>query len=492
MNGEVFTSRDGALWVQPGGPNTRVYYLGCHDLAAINEPGSGIGDLIRQFDQNTGGWKVIGQTRTPPGQVTTSIETVMKKAADWLEKSKCPMPVYVNVRDCGRADTFDNYVRAFILQNAEVGDKGVSDIVHREDDNGAMMSFDISAIPPLLRAYEMSVGRVTTSETDALNDVAFTKDIRCAGACGAFQDAGAIGYAVGDAAAGSPSNTADVLKSTNGGETWAACAADPFAGAENISAVVLFRIGRDTLRVVVARGTTDAGNPAEVAYSDDGGATWTAANVGSTNGQYAARGAALFALDQYNVWLASTSGYIYKSENGGATWTAKETGVLTTGNYNAIHFASEQVGFAGAAADVIVKTTNGGDTWEAVTATGNGGDILTVFALDQYRVWVGTDDGEIFYTVDGGTTWSERTVAGITTGTITDIQFANDLIGFLVYNTAGPVGRVYRTINGGYTWQALDLVTNAGLNALSVTETNHLFAVGEASGGTAVILEAVN
>ena len=492
MNGDVFTSRDGALWVQPGGPNTKPYYLGCHDLGAIAEPGSGIGELIRCFDQNTGGWKVIGQTKSPPDMVTTSVETVMGKAADWLEKAKCPMPIYVNVRDCGRADTFDNYVRSFILQKAEVGDRGVNDIVHREDDTAAMMSFDITAIPPVLRAFTLGVGRVTTSEVQALNDVAFTKDVRCAGACGAYQDAGKTGYAVGDALAASPANTADVLKSTDGGETWAATSTDPFAGAEDISSVVLFYMGRDTLRVLVARGTTDAGAPAEVAYSDNGGTTWTVANVGSTNAQYATKGGALFALDQYNIWFASTGGYLYKSEDGGVSWTAKQTGVLTTGNYNCIHMANEREGFAGAAADVIVKTGNGGDTWTACTATGGGGDILTIFALDKYRVWVGTDDGDIYYSVDGGVTWTERTVTGLTAGTIADIQFANDMIGYLVHNTSGPVGRIYRTINGGYSWQAQELVTNAGLNAISVIGDNQVFAVGEASGGTAVILEAVN
>ena len=84
-------------------------------------------------------------------------------------------------------------------------------------------------------------------------------------------------------------------------------------------------------------------------------------------------------------------------------------------------------------------------------------------------------------------TWTERSVSGITTGTITDIQFANDMIGFFIHNTSGPVGRIYRTINGGYSWQAQELVTNAGLNASSVIGDNQVFAVGEASGGTAVI-----
>ena len=161
------------------------------------------------------------------------------------------------------------------------------------------------------------------------------------------------------------------------------------------------------------------------------------------------------------------------------SWPAKKPGVLTTGDYNAIHFSSEKVGFAGAAADVIVRTTNGGDTWEACTATGGGGDILTVWAIDEYRAWVGTDDGDIYYSVDGGATWSERTVTGITAGTIADIQFSNDQIGYLIHNTAAPVGRIYRTINGGYSWQTQEPVTNTGLNAVSVIGDRYLIAVGE-------------
>lgn len=480
---QMFTSMSGALWVQPGGPNTRPYYLSCHDLDAISEPGSGIGELIRCFDQ-MGGWKIIGQTESAPDVVVTSIETVMGPTADWLEKVECPMPIYVNIRECGRADIFDNFVRSFILQQAEIGDMEITDAVYREEDEPDILSFRIMAIPPVFQAFPLGVWRVTNSETSALNDIAFTTDVRCAGACGPYRDAGDTGYAVGD--------TSAVLRSIDGGVTWAATAADPFAGAENVSSVVLFYMGRDTLRVLVARGTTDAGAPAEVAYSDDGGVTWTQADAGTTNGQYATRGGTLFALNFYNIWLAATDGYLYKSEDGGVTWTAQQSGGLTSGNYNSIHFANEQIGFAGADADVIVKTRNGGDTWTACTATGGGGAILCVFTLDEYRVWVGTDAGDIFYSNDGGTTWTERTVNGITTGTIADIQFSNDLIGYLVHNTTGPVGRVYRTINGGYSWQDLDLVTNAGLNAVSVIDDNRLFSVGEPSGGTAVILEAID
>jgi len=37
------TTKAGAIWVQPDGPNTEVYFLGCHGLDEISESMGGIG-----------------------------------------------------------------------------------------------------------------------------------------------------------------------------------------------------------------------------------------------------------------------------------------------------------------------------------------------------------------------------------------------------------------------------------------------------------------
>jgi photosystem II stability/assembly factor-like uncharacterized protein len=188
--------------------------------------------------------------------------------------------------------------------------------------------------------------------------------------------------------------------------------------------------------------------------------------------------------------MGTQDGYIYKSEDGGASWTVQESGVLTAGEYGAIYFSDELNGYAGAQADVVVKTIDGGATWSAVTATGNGGDILGLWAHDSLRVFVTTDDGELFYTTDGGTTWNERTTfAGTGTGSLDDIEFVNEYIGAILHNTAAPLGSVHVTFDGGFTWEQASTPTNSGLNSLYFCATDLLFAAGEVQGATAMMIK---
>ena len=104
--------------------------------------------------------------------------------------------------------------------------------------------------------------------------------------------------------------------------------------------------------------------------------------------------------------------------------------------------------------------------------------------------WVGDNGGELYFTTDAGVTWTRRTGwTGDGTGEIKGIEFANDLVGYMLHDDATPSGTVLLTINGGYSWRALSTPTNAGLNSLYVCGPNLAYAVGEPQGGTAVILK---
>jgi len=493
---EVFTSEKWSLWAQPDGPNTKPQYLGCHDLDDMTEPG-GASNLLLCFDHDDpSGYKTVGSTKEPPGPVTTAVTTYIEETADYMETIDCPFPLYVNGWKCGKPDVFSNYKRWFALAHAEIGDKTLTGLARRSEDVESTQAFALSAWPPVIRGFEVEAMQQSTSETEALNDIAFCNVKKCADECGEAQSICDDGCAVGDAAAGSPTNDADMICTEDGGGTWAAAAAAAFAGGEDIASLVCFYVGEDTVRHLVARGTADVGSPMEIAYSDDAGDTWTNVDVGATNGQYATGGGALFALDQYHIWLCTTAGYIYFSEDGGATWTAQESGTISANNYNHIHFASESEGFCVGDSNTIVRTTDGGTTWTAVTgpAAEVGNDAQSVTRnVDSDIWWVGYDGNTtLYYTTDDGDNWTERafTGSGVAGGEVADIAFYNDLCGWMISNTTAPVGTIHRTRDGGYTWEAVDTsITNAGLNAIWPCSCNLAFAVGEASGGTAVILK---
>lgn len=488
-------TKDGALFVQLEA-FTQPLYVGCVDIDTLDQPGGGIDTLIRCFDPNGQGWKTLSSTRTPPDPVTTTITELVYKRQSILERIKdCPATFWFHYRDCGNAGQFNNYVRSAMIAQAYVGDRGYEGLAMREEDTVSTRTYSLSGFPPVHDLFKMQAVRVGVGEGSALNDIAFVNAVRCAGSCGPAQGPCKVGFAVADSLAGSAAATANVLYTTDYGATWAAAAADPFAGGESIASVAVVQLDNNTNRVIVARGTTDAGAPAEIAYSDDNGATWTAVNVGSTNGQFAQGPGALFALDLYNIWLVVSDGYVYKSEDGGATWATQEAGVVTSDDLNAVHFIDAYTGYAVGDSDTILKTVDGGFTWSLTgNDTGTGADILTVFATDSLTVFVGTDGGELFRSGDGGVTWAQATFSGSGAGQVRDIVFFNDKIGFMAHNTSAPVGRIFRTIDGGFSWETVTNganPVNAGLNALAICDENNAWAVGEPQGGTGVLLKGL-
>lgn len=491
---DALSSRMGALFVQVNGPNTKPIYAGCVDVDDITESKGDV-DLVRCFDPSGRGWKTVAQTLSPPDPVTTTLTGLMFKTANVIERLTCPAVVYA-LSICGegnRRDVFNNYDRGLALNVARPTEITWSSVVMREEDGPSTRAVALSANPPVYEFFNLksAVARQSTTQTQALNSVSICAEQRCAGECGVT----AIGLgdnliAGGDTKAGSPTDTAEVIYTSNGG-TWAETAADPFASGEDVAAVTCVQLDSDTTRLIVARGTTDAGNPAEIAYSDDSGATWTNVDVGAVNGQFAPNNGSLFALNRNNIWLGTDDGYVYKSEDAGESWTAQESGVITTDEINGIVFADENKGFFVGNSNIVAKTYDSGNTWSAVTAPAAQAGI-DVFSVEwSGRLWIGYQTtGEVWYSEDEGDNWTQRTYDGAASKvSIPAISFSDELNGFFVANTAGPVGTIYKTVDGGYNWQALTTPTNSGLNDIIAVDPNLAYAVGEVNGSTAVILK---
>jgi len=476
-----------AVFAQPGGPGTLPIYLGCHDLDDIEKDEGDI-TLTRCPDpERINRWVVTGSYRGEPGPATTTITAVVTRTKDVLAEialKGCGVPIYVAQAGCGKRNLFTNWEsQVYALYPSTITSRGLSNVGKKDqaDQGESMRPFGISA-DELFEFYRPTLGRQAVTETTAIRDIVFCNDAQCAGDCGEEKDACEDGAFVTEAIAGSPSGRADVWFRTGGG-AWTVAAADPFATSEDIASVVCVQVDSETTRYIVARGTTDVGNPAEIAYTDNGGTTWTLVNVGTTNGQFALGPDSLFALDYNHIWLVTSTGGIYFSENGGATWASQGSGVVT--NLWAIDMVNESVGYVVGASDVVLKTTDGGESWTATTATGGADINQTVDALSRDVVWVGTSGGDAWRSDDGGDSWEARYSGG---GSVPDIQFENDLEGWLIHNTAAPVGTLLRTVNGGFNWETVSGGgTNAGLTSLYVCGGDMAWVGGEVQAGTAYL-----
>lgn len=115
---------------------------------------------------------------------------------------------------------------------------------------------------------------------------------------------------------------------------------------------------------------------------------------------------------------------IAKTTNGGQTWEK----VFEENNsfyFNAIDCASVDVcmavaegtaGKGGKGGARVLKTSNGGSSWEEVLVFGefSGGSALDIKMLSETEAWAGTSDGTSMlnagvsysHTTDGGATWT--------------------------------------------------------------------------------------
>lgn len=156
-----FTGGKGAIWMQPNGPGTSMVYLGCHEIASIDEP---LGDYTPFFCPDPGqpsSWVTSGETFAPPAAVTADVMEDILDSLSYLEKQKCPFPVYINMMCDGRKDIFTNYRRTFVLDVRKITNRTYNNVALRETDERSDITHSLSAAPPLIKIQNVNTFQQT-------------------------------------------------------------------------------------------------------------------------------------------------------------------------------------------------------------------------------------------------------------------------------------------------------------------------------------------
>jgi hypothetical protein len=167
-----------------------------------------------------------------------------------------------------------------------------------------------------------------------------------------------------------------------------------------------------------------------------------------------------------NRGLALAGNKVYLSEDGGVTWrlsndlggnaTEKLVTVSTDAAWLTASVNDFQAGFLHAS---ILTSRDGGASWQWTFNTGDS-MIVDLAAYGADRAWALEDEGSdacktrLQRTTDGGKNWVSRCVAD-GTGQITGrfLAFADPLTGYLVGQQGNSYYQVWRTTDGGDTWQ---------------------------------------
>jgi photosystem II stability/assembly factor-like uncharacterized protein len=172
------------------------------------------------------------------------------------------------------------------------------------------------------------------------------------------------------------------------------------------------------------------------------------------------------AVDTANAWVVTTQptpaadAGLLRTQDGGATWRVVSTSLPELRD---LQFVTRERGFAAVAeagctqaadCNTVIRSDDGGATWRRVYAAA--GPIAWLQFVDATHGWIIVSGGALVRTTDGGNTWQPLGAAGPTSG-----RFVSPTRGWMVFRTStetttvavlGGPWSIRATDDGGNSW----------------------------------------
>lgn len=259
-----------------------------------------------------------------------------------------------------------------------------------------------------------------------------------------------------------------------------------------------------------AKRTIAVGQRGHIAVSDDDGQNWQQASVPVSSDLVAVS----FVGDRHG-WAVGHGGVVLHSWDGGLNWELQLEGnqasrlildyysdksrggalenaqmlldreelLLSYGGTQplmAVHFTDEKTGYVVGLFNRILKTVDGGKTWEPWLHRIDNPNELHFYSI-------GADDQALYVTGEQGMVWrlgkGEQSFVATPTGydgtLFGSVSNGRTLIAF------GMRGSVYRSVDAGATWQRVEVNTQAGITAGVYLEAGQ-FVLGSLAGEIAL------
>lgn len=185
----------------------------------------------------------------------------------------------------------------------------------------------------------------------------------------------------------------------------------------------------------------------------------------------------LFGIDFVSPEIGFVSGYagtLLRTRDGGQSWQWSHAGVDEL--LRRISFVDENHGWAVGHRGSIVKTSDGGDSW-VIQHQQAGVYLRDIEFFDRDHGWVVGHDATILYTHDGGATWAAQHLTGFKGRDLPRLHG----IAVLDAGTAvvvGEFGVVAVTEDRGATWNVQKPATNKTLLDIARVGAKAFLAVG--------------
>jgi photosystem II stability/assembly factor-like uncharacterized protein len=168
-------------------------------------------------------------------------------------------------------------------------------------------------------------------------------------------------------------------------------------------------------------------------------------------------------IDSLYGWAVGDSGTIIHTSNGGNNWDLQNSNTLN--RISDVFFLNRNLGWASSwntstfpFGTLILKTTNGGQTWTGEPYPKDNIFIQCILYLDSLNGWMGGKPHALVSTSDGGLKWKQAYIDSTTLAflPIHNIKFLNSLYGYACGGVREFAGVIWKTTNGGDRWVAIE------------------------------------
>ena len=180
---------------------------------------------------------------------------------------------------------------------------------------------------------------------------------------------------------------------------------------------------------------------------------------------------------------------IIHTDNGGQTWHKQSSGVFGKPLRN-VYFHSALEGWCIGESGVLIHTTDGGQTWYHIE-TGTENNLHNIF-IGEVTGWIVGDWETLLKTTDGGKTFTKVDASVFERKSLKGVHFVDENQGWIItYNTPTSgvgvgdsqatgenSGYIYRTMDGGETWE-VQFATEEALFNLHFIDKKTGWVVGD-------------
>jgi len=429
-------------------PSEAFAFYGCVAIDGLSQDLGDVTPVYCPSPSKRNAWEVIDTIPATPSlptyNITQHADRFLRDIWWSLKERGCRFNVFITSSNCSRPDDINDWDGGVLLPRNRLTTLTLPSPMNPLSGDGNEIGDLTGAATAQSMDRILAIDFEEQADSVALAEIVdglFNDAIEC-GDCGAPSDGCEKSYWLQIANSGSPGLSSQIVYSTDG-QTWAAIDIPTLGGASGT------RIAAVGNNLVVISSGSNSHHYSSFDDIDAGTVNWSEVGAGT----YVGNPQAIYSKSSSETFVVGLAGYIYLITDPALVPTILSAGSVTTQNFRDIDGEKSVIVAVGENGAVVVSE-NSGETWYLLSPAAFSGKTLNAVAVRTPKQWfVGTGDGELWYTLDGGAGWSQISLPA-SINVINDIKFVEGgaNVGYMACQSTDGTGKIYRTISAGNAW----------------------------------------